>query len=154
MLKLTRTFIAIAVATAFLSSSAWAATPDEDITPIEECDRLPPTASIEVFDNAKTRAVCQEMMRILDGATIADLRSFSKLAFILSVKGYKAGDYASIIREVVEIIRLRGLSNNEPRWESTNHLIWSLWIGKRADQSTHNPRVLSISRSGSGKINH
>ena len=67
-------------------------------------------------------------MRILDGATISDLRSFSKLAFMLSVKGYKAGEYASIVRELVEIIRLRGLSNNEPRWDSTNDLSWRLWI--------------------------
>jgi hypothetical protein len=99
----------------------------DEAAPIVECESLPQTASIEGFSNAKTRAVCQEMLSILNGVTMYDLRRFSEYSLMLSVKGYKEEE-TSIARELVEIIRLRGLSNNEPSWESTNDLSWRLWI--------------------------
>jgi hypothetical protein len=70
------------------------------------------------------------MLRILKGATIADLRSFSKAAYLLSVKGYESGKYAEITRELVDIIRLRGLYDNEPRWGPTLDIVWKAWQGE------------------------
>jgi hypothetical protein len=49
---------------------------DEDTTPVTQCDNLPVTASIEVFSNAQTDAVCKEMLRILEGVTVTDIRTF------------------------------------------------------------------------------
>jgi hypothetical protein len=117
-----------AIASVLPSSVARAGDPDHDRTPLAQCDDLPSSAAIEVFSSVQALAVCREMVRILDSATISDLRSFSRVAFMLSVKGYGQGDYASIVREIVEIVRLRGLANDESSWSATNDLIWRLWI--------------------------
>ncbi len=120
-----------ALAAALTSSATRAADPDEDRTPLADCDTLPASASIEVFTNAQTRTVCQELVRILEGATISDLRGFSKAAYILSRKGYEPNEYAKIAHVLVDIIRLRGLFDNEPRWSSSNQVVWGLWIAEK-----------------------
>ena len=121
-------------------ATAWAAdNPDEDRTPIAQCDTLPGSGSIELLTNAETRMVCEEMLRILNGVTVADLREFSKAAAMLSVKGYKPGQEVEIVRELVEIIRLRGLAKNEPRWSLTVDLVWRLWV---AEHGLISPRTV------------
>jgi hypothetical protein len=124
--------IAIALALALaVTAAAAAGNPDEDRTPIAQCDKLPASASIEQFRTADTLAVCSEMTRILDGATIADLREFSKSAFLLSRNGYEPWKYAEITHELVEIIRLRGLAYKEPRWAPTLEIVWKMWEGEK-----------------------
>jgi hypothetical protein len=134
-----KTFIATAAAATLASGCAAlavaAGNPDEDRTPIEQCDTLPASASIKLLTNAETRMVCEEMLRILDGIVVADLREFSEAAAMLSVKGYKPGQEVEIVRELVEIIRLRGLAQNEPRWSPTVNLIWRLWIAEHGQIS-------------------
>jgi hypothetical protein len=101
---------------------------DEDRTPVTRCDDLPSKTSIEVFSKVETAAVCKEMLRILEGVTVTDLRNFSKAAFLLSAKGYKEGDYSQIARELVDILRLRGLYDQRSRWFPTIDLIYRSWI--------------------------
>jgi hypothetical protein len=105
--------------------------PDEDQTPVELCENLPASASIDQLSAAETLAVCSELTRILVGVTIADLRTFSKVVFLLSAHGYERWKYAEITRELVEIIRLRGLSYNKPRWSPTLEIVWKLWEGEK-----------------------
>jgi hypothetical protein len=100
---------------------------DNDLTPIETCENLPKTASIEVFTPRETAATCKEMLRIMEGITIADIRSFSKAAYVLSRSGYQEGNYSQIVRELVDIIRLRGLFNSRPRWYKTNDFVVRCW---------------------------
>ncbi len=100
---------------------------DDDLTPVETCGNLPRTASIEVFTSGESAATCKEMLRILKGVRIAAVRSFSKAAYVLSRSGYQEGDYSQTVRELVDIIRLRGLFNNRPRWYQTNDFIVRCW---------------------------
>jgi hypothetical protein len=111
--------IAITAAAALSPAGAWAS-PDNDIRPVAQCDTLPP---IEILANTDAREVCSEMIRILNGATVADLVLFSKVAYVPSRKGYEPGKYADITHDLVEIIRLRGLAYNEPRWELTIEIV-------------------------------
>jgi hypothetical protein len=129
----------IVIAATAASAVMAAGNPDEDRTPIARCDSLPASASIEVFTAAQTRTVCAEMLRTLEEATIADLRSFSKTAVMLSANGYESEQYAEITRELVEIIRLRGLYNKEPRWEPTLEIVWKWWI---AENGLISPRTI------------
>lgn len=91
MSRMRRAFIfaSAALAGVFASTVAPATDPDEDQTPLGDCDSLPAPASIEVFSKAQTQQVCLEIVKILEGATISDLRQFSKVAYILSRKGYQ-----------------------------------------------------------------
>src|ERR1700732_4661268 len=113
-------------------ATAWAAgIPDEDQTPVEQCENLPASASIGQLRAAETLAVCSEMTRILEGVTIGDLRTFSTVAVLLSAKGYERWKYAEITRELVEIIRLRGLHENEPRQKPTLEIVWKTREGAK-----------------------
>ena len=56
---------------------------------------------------------------MLEGVTVDDLRTFEKAAYLFSRYGYEAGDYAKITAELVDIIRLRGLYNQQSRWRPT-----------------------------------
>jgi hypothetical protein len=93
-------------------------------TPITQCENLPPSTSIEVFSNLTTIAVCREVLGILEGVTIENLRDFEKAAVVFSAKGYRPGEYKRIAAELVDIIRLRGLYNKRDRWGSTIDIVW------------------------------
>ncbi|MFY9640502.1 MAG: hypothetical protein WA384_13890 [Rhodomicrobium sp.] len=93
-------------------------------TPITKCENLPYSASIETFTNSQTTVVCREMLRVLEGVTVEDLKTFEKAVYLLSAKGYKTDAYKQIAAELVDIIRLRGLYDHEPRWKPTIEVVW------------------------------
>ncbi len=127
-MKIIRTALTAGLLLAAMSRMAAAgAAADEDRTPVMQCDNLPLTASIEVFTKTQTVAVCKEMLRVLEGVTISDLRSFSKAAFLLSAQGYEEGNYSQIARELVDVIRLRGFYNQQARWYPTLDAINRSW---------------------------
>jgi hypothetical protein len=83
---------------------------DADLTEVGQCDALPPKASIMVFSWRDTTVVCREMIRVLEGVTISDVRSFEKAAAVLHFKGYEK-EKLQIVKELVDIVRLRGFFN-------------------------------------------
>ena len=95
----------------------------EDMSSVSSCDSLPQSASIEVFGPSDTKLVCREMLRILEGVKINDLQSFEKAAYVLSVDGYEQKQYSQIVKELVDIVRLRGLYNKQARWFPTIDLV-------------------------------
>src|SRR5262249_32652869 len=99
----------------------------------------------EVLDQTEAEGVCWEMMRILQGVTLADLHEFSMAVFMLSKKGYETGNYSQIARDLVDIIRLRGLFNKELRWKPTVELVWKLWMGENGLISPRTIREFLVS---------
>jgi hypothetical protein len=93
-------------------------------TPITQCENIPYEYQIEVFTREDTKSVCREMLKVLEGVTLEDLRMFQKTAFLFSINGYEEHNYKSITAELVDIIRLRGLYNQRNRWEDTINLAW------------------------------
>jgi hypothetical protein len=79
-----------------------------------QCDSLPSAASIEVFTQSQTTAVCVQMLRVLDGVMAEDIAEFSKVAVVLSANGYEENE-VRIVQEIVEVIRLRGQFNKRAR---------------------------------------
>ena len=100
---------------------------DQDTTPVSQCDILPPSVSIDTVSWRETSSICREMARVLEGIRYNDVRAFGKAVFLLHAKGYE-GDYQQIARELVEIIRLRGLYDKPDRWYDTNDLLYRSWI--------------------------
>ena len=99
-----------------------------DLTPVTQCNKLPYSASF-VFTISDTALVCREVLKVLEGVTVADLILFQKAAHALVVYyGYER-DYGSVTAELVEIIRLRGLYNKRDRWEATVDIAVKAWGG-------------------------
>jgi hypothetical protein len=67
------------------------------------------------------------MMRVLEGVRHRDVTMFEKFAVMMQVKGYENGDVQAI-KEIVEIIRLRGLYDKPDRWFDTLTLIYTSWV--------------------------
>ena len=65
-------------------------------TPVTQCDSLPPSAAIEVFSRSDAIPLCRKVLRVLEGVTVDDLRTFENAAYPFSRYGYEAGDYAQI----------------------------------------------------------
>jgi hypothetical protein len=101
---------------AALSSTALA----QDHAPLE-CDNLWKRTSD--FSNREAVPICRELLRVLDQPTLDDLKHFEQAAFLLRHEGYQK-DSVTITRELVEIIRLRGLYNQQPRWDPTLDAVW------------------------------
>jgi hypothetical protein len=95
-----------------------------DQTPVSDCRSLPQSASIEVFSNSEAASVCREVLRIFEGVSANDIRTFEKAAYLFSHEGYETHNYAKITAEPVDIIRRRGLYNQQPRWLPTIDLVW------------------------------
>ena len=128
----------ILVATITLAALLVPAMADDNHTPVSQCDHLPADAQISVLSTTATRGVCEAMLRILDGVTIADVRYFSEAAALLSFKSAGSlGEPADVAAQLVEIIRLRGLARNEPQWEPTVELVWKLWNGEHGLVTPH-----------------
>ncbi|SDJ17626.1 MULTISPECIES: hypothetical protein [Bradyrhizobium] len=110
---------------------------DRDITLVTKCtpkifpsDRegLPPSVSIEVFSWSDTTKVCNEMMRVLEGVRHKDITNFEKAVAVLHFSQISYGtDDMQILKELIEIIRLRGLYDKPDRWYETNNLIVRAW---------------------------
>jgi hypothetical protein len=110
---------------------------DKDATPVTQCEGLPPSVSIILMSWSDTEKVCREMIPVLEGVRRKDITNFEKAIAMLNghrqrladnfeYGGYE-GDDAQVARELVEIIRLRGLYDKPDRWDATNDLILRSW---------------------------
>lgn len=110
----------------FLSTQiAWAEpSSDNDITVVMDCDKLPPSASIEVFSWRETARACQQMTKILQGVRIKDIRNFEKGGFLLHAKNCGPDTAEQGVGNLVEIVRRRGLFDKPDRWAGTVDLVW------------------------------
>jgi hypothetical protein len=118
--------IGFALALSNVVAQAADADRDRDTTPVTKCEELPPSVSIEVMSPSDTTKICREMARVLEGIRHKDITSFEKAIYLLHRYDYE-GDYPQITKELVEIIRLRGLYNKPDRWYDTNDLILRSW---------------------------
>ena len=87
---------------------------DDDITPTPMCDQMPSSAVISALTAAEAFRICKEM-GLLDGVRVKDIRTFSKAAVVLSHEGYD-GSLSEITKQLVTIVRLRGLYDKPERW--------------------------------------
>src|SRR5215469_3252959 len=95
--------------------------------PLARCDGIPQTALITVFGGKDATAVCNEMLKVLDQPTTDDLIYFEKVAYLFNQQGYSK-DYATITAELVDVIRLRGLYDKQPRWKETVDLLYRTYV--------------------------
>jgi len=137
------------IATAFalaMSLSGYARADDaRDFTPVPKCEDISYSASISVFSKQDAVGLCRSMERVLDGVRVEDIRTFEKVAYILSRSGYHEGQYDQIIGELVEIVRLRGLYNKPDRWYPTADLVWRGFEGTKGDVTPYT--ILTFLRS-------
>jgi hypothetical protein len=132
-----RKAIIAALALMMTSGAAYAdGAADRDTTPVTQCEHLPPSVSIDVFSWTDTTDVCREMMRVLEGVRHKDITDFEKAAFVLHHKSWPplpgiTGGYGTdnmqVLKELIEIIRLRGLYDKPDRWHDTNDLSVKAW---------------------------
>jgi hypothetical protein len=137
--KMKTKLIGAALALLLTSGAAMAdAAADQDATPVTKCESLPPSVSISVVSWADTRKICNEMTRVMEGFRYKDITSFEKAVFVLSMacdssdcKGLSSTSYGKdkiqITKELIEIIRLRGLFNKPDRWSDNDELIVKAW---------------------------
>jgi hypothetical protein len=104
-----------------------AADADKDATPVAQCDGLPPSVSIIVVSWSETTKICREMVRVLEGVRHKDITTFEKAVYLLHAKGGYEKDNVQIAKELVEIIRLRGLYDKPDRWYGTVDVIFRAW---------------------------
>jgi len=86
LMRVIAVFLLVAV-----SFAARAAETAADQTPVTQCDGLPLTVSIEVFSKSDTVSLCRQALRVLEGVTVDDLRTFETAAYLFSAKGYEPG---------------------------------------------------------------
>jgi hypothetical protein len=89
---------------------------DHDITPVPVCGQLPSSAVLPIISISESQRICRAM-GVLDGVRLQDIRNFSKAVVVLKHEGYPATD-EEITKQLVEIIRLRGLHDKPDRWRS------------------------------------
>ena len=95
--------------------------------PIVSCDDLTLTDTIKQLSRSDMVTICREMLKVLEGVKVSNVREFSTVVFLFALKGYEEGWYAQIASELVDIIRLRGLLDRPTRWEENNNLVWQGW---------------------------
>ncbi|HEY5205002.1 MAG TPA: hypothetical protein VIJ63_10425 [Roseiarcus sp.] len=94
---------------------------DSDSTPVPMCDQMSGSAVFEGISADDAKAVCRAM-GLLDGVRVEDIRTFSKAAFVLAREGYVGNDGA-IAKQLVQIVRLRGLYDKPERWYATVDIV-------------------------------
>src|ERR1700722_19014387 len=131
----------LAAALALLMTSGAAAYADDaadrDTTPVTKCnpkirstdtEGLPPSVSIEVYSWSDTEKVCYEMLRVLEGVRNKDITRFEKAVAVLHYwKPSYGTDNMQTLKELIEIVRLRGLYDKPARWDGTTDLVVRLW---------------------------
>jgi hypothetical protein len=118
--------VAIALTSVVPARAANADVPaDHDATPVPFCNQMPASAVIEVFSKTEAEGICHAM-GLLDGVRVEDIREFSKASYVLSRWGYD-GTRADITRQLVEIMRLRGLYNKPERWHPNLDIITGMY---------------------------
>jgi hypothetical protein len=123
-------FILMALSVALLASSpagaAVADDADNDTTSVAQCEELPHSVSVREMAWSDTTAICREMMRVMDGVRHKDITQLEKLVSMLQRQGYKK-ENIQVAKEMVEIIRLRGLYDKPDRWLGTYNVIYKSW---------------------------
>ena len=145
--------IVAAMALLMMTSATYADTDaDQDTTPVAKCEGLPPSVSIQVFSWKETTKVCQEMIQVLEGIRHKDITNFEKAVMVLHFSSPEltgapsyGTDNMKILKELIEIIRLRGLYDKPDRWFDTNELIVKSWNGFSGAVSPHD--VIDFLRS-------
>jgi hypothetical protein len=99
---------------------------DSDATPVPICDNMPVAATIEVMSKSEAEGICRAM-GLLEGVRVKDIRAFSKASALLSSKGCK-GTTSDIAKQLVEIIRLRGLYDKRDRWFPTLDIVFRTYV--------------------------
>jgi hypothetical protein len=117
---------------------------DQDTTPVPQCEGLPPSVSITVMSWSETTKICREMARVLEGVRRKDITGFEKAVYVLQRQGYEV-ENTQIAKELVEIIRLRGLYDKPDRWYGTNDLIVRSWTAFNG--AVRPPQVISFLRA-------
>jgi hypothetical protein len=92
---------------------------DNDATAVAQCEGLPPSVTIPVMTGSDTTRICREMVRVLEGVRRKDVTTFEKAVYVMQHNA----------KELVEIIRLRGLYDKPDRWHDTIDLIVKTWNG-------------------------
>jgi hypothetical protein len=131
---------AATIALAALSAPAMA-DDAKDFTPVPKCEDVSYTASISVFSKADAVGHCRSMEKVLEGVRVQDIRAFETAAYILSRSGYHDGQYDQIIKELVEIVRLRGQYDKPDKWDSTLNVVWKGFEGTKGDVSPYTIRT-------------
>jgi len=127
------------------STVATAQDPYQDTTPVTQCDGLPSSLSLDnAFSWSQTANICRQMLRTLDGIRRKDIANFSLAIWSMRNKGYDA-DYLQVAKELIEIIRLRGLYNKPDRWKDANDVIYGTWVALNGSVSAK--QVIAILRN-------
>jgi hypothetical protein len=134
------------LATAWLASIALYCTPSraddaEDFTPVAKCEDISFSASISVFSKADAVGHCRSMEKVLEGVRVQDIRTFETVAYVLSRNGYHDAQYDQIVKELVEIVRLRGQYDKPDKWESTINVVWKGFEGTNHDVTPYTVRT-------------
>jgi len=105
-----------------LTAPAWAVDDaDNDPTPVPICSDMPASGAIAAISVDDAKRICRAM-NLLPGVRLKDIRTFSKAAVVLAHEGYE-GTIESTTKQLVEIVRLRGLNNQPDRWYSNLNVI-------------------------------
>ena len=105
-----------------LTSAANAESPDDqDITPVPICGQMPKSAIISVLNDSDVQRICRAM-GLLDGVRVKDIRNFSKAVIVIRHEGYEDSNDETA-KQLVQIIRLRGLYDKPDRWEKNLDII-------------------------------
>jgi hypothetical protein len=105
-----------------LTSPALSGVPaDSDSTRVTMCSQMQAAAVIDAMSEGDAKTICRGM-GLLDGVRVQDIRTFSKAALVLAHEGY-SDDNATMAKQLVEIVRLRGLYDKPDRWYSTLDII-------------------------------
>ena len=99
---------------------------DSDATPVQICDNMPAAATIEVMSQSEAEGLCRAM-GLLEGVRVKDIRAFSKASALLSRKGYE-GTTSEIAKQLVEIVRLRGMYDKPDRWFPTLDIVFRTYV--------------------------
>jgi hypothetical protein len=117
--------IALAFATPARSEEAAQEAADRDETLITDCAALPPAASINFYARGQIERFCQTITGVLEGVRVRDLRYFEKGALVVTSSGCESDSETAdkAIKQLVEIVRLRGQYKSPAKWAGTLDLV-------------------------------
>jgi hypothetical protein len=97
------------------------ASDDEDVTPVPICNDMPASAVISLLSGIEAKRVCRAMGLLVD-VRVKDIREFSKSYVVLRANEYP-GSIDEIVKQLVTIVRLRGLGAKSDRWDATLNIV-------------------------------
>ena len=120
-------FLISAIAAISLSGIAAAETAaDSDGTPVPVCSQMPDSAAFGSMSRDQLMQVCRAI-GLLDGVRVKDIRDFALGAQILRHEGY-ADSPENTVKQLVQIIRQRGLYNQPDKWRGTIDIVLKAYL--------------------------